>query len=494
LAAALSAVLLLGLVGGLLAVDWQWPAGSLAKGSAALVDVPPGGAMVVCPAELKLVGEGDPGQVSYDPIFDPRPTAVESVTQMVVAGPLGGEMSTLDQAAVIPVDPPWAVVSHEVQPTSWVVQGRSSTTEPAMAAGGVIIHAKDGDLRSLAAASCVVPAAEAWLVGGSTEVGSSARLILTNPGLTQVTVDLTLWDGAGLVESVGTSGLVVPPESQRAVLLEGIVADASRLAVRVNATGGDIAAYLQHASMQALTPAGVDFVVPGNPPAEVQIIAGLVVTNSRYDDPDTALLRVANPGEAAVSVSVQLWGTDGVVSLPGLDEASVPAGVVADLSLAGLAAGAYTALVQATGPVTAAGMTVRPAPADGAREFAWSAASAAPIHGFLALPPAGITGRVSLAAAVDTAVDLRVLGPGSEAGPVKTLELTAGTMKQVDPIKDLGAAPGSAVVEYTWAQPVQAGVAVYLTTKDKLGYLNTILVPAIGARERESQLSVYQAR
>ena len=492
--AALSAVVLVGLVGVLVVMDGREPPKASAESQPAIVEVPPGQAEAVCPVELKLVGD-ESGQISYDPSFDPRPTEVEAITRMVVDGPLGGEMITLGQGAVVPVSPPVGILSQEVTAKPWLVQGRSSAAAVAVASGGVIIHAKDGDLRSLAGGSCVVPAAEAWLVGGSTEVGSSARLMLTNPGLTQVTVDLTLWDGAGLIDTVGTSGLVVPPESQRAVLLEGIVAEASRLAVRVLATGGDLAVYLQHARMHALTPAGVDLVMPGSAPNETQVIAGLSVSASRYDDPDTALIRVANPGELEATVSVQLWGTSGVVSLPGLDQASLPAGAVVDLSLAGLQAGTYAAVVQATKPVVAAGMTVRHGEADGAREFAWSAAAAAPVHGFLALPTEGISAMVSVAAASDTTVSLRALAPGGvEEGQVKTLALKSGTMSQLDPVKDLGAGPEAAVIEYTFVEPVQAAVAMNLTTSDAAGEMITTLVPPVGTREEGSVVSVFRAR
>ncbi|MEK8228056.1 DUF5719 family protein [Oerskovia sp. M15] len=50
-----------------------------------------------------------------------------------------------------------------------------------------------GDLRGLAAASCTAPDISQWLVGGSTEVGSSAQLVLQNPGRTPATVRLSVW-------------------------------------------------------------------------------------------------------------------------------------------------------------------------------------------------------------------------------------------------------------------------------------------------------------
>jgi len=140
-------------------------------------------------------------------------------------------------------------------------------------------------------------------------------------------------------------------------------------------------------------------------------------------------------------------------------------------------------------------MTVRHGEADGAREFAWSAAAAAPVHGFLALPTEGISAMVSVAAASDTTVSLRALAPGGvEEGQVKTLALKSGTMSQLDPVKDLGAGPEAAVIEYTFVEPVQAAVAMNLTTSDAAGEMITTLVPPVGTREEGSVVSVFRAR
>ena len=71
----------------------------------------------------------------------------------------------------------------------------------------------DGDLRGLTAAPCTPPKAISWIVGGSTALGSSAELRLTNPGTTTVigngvVVDLDVL--AEELQTLASRGVEVP--------------------------------------------------------------------------------------------------------------------------------------------------------------------------------------------------------------------------------------------------------------------------------------------
>ena len=98
----------------------------------------------------------------------------------------------------------------------------------------------DGDLRGMVAGPCAAPAVEHWLVGGSTSVGSSGRLVLQNPGRTPATVSLEAWGASGPVVLGSQSLVVVPPGEQVVTMLEAIAPDQSRLALHVTAEGGAI--------------------------------------------------------------------------------------------------------------------------------------------------------------------------------------------------------------------------------------------------------------
>nr|WP_277818647.1 DUF5719 family protein [Cellulosimicrobium arenosum] len=231
-----------------------------------------------------------------------------------------------------------------------VLPGDDGAPRAAASAGTLTTQ---GDLRGLAAATCVRPGVGQWLVGGSTEVGSSAQLVLQNPGLTAATVQVTVWGqgGPALVEGGGQQ--LVGPGEQVVTLLEASVPEQHRTVVRVEATGGLVSAYLQHNTLDGLVPVGVDHVVPGAAPARQVALAGVDSAGEAVDDPHAPQLRLLAPGDEGGAVRVHVYGPDGEVPLRGLEEVRLEAGVVTDLSLGGLPAGRYAVAVDADVPVVA---------------------------------------------------------------------------------------------------------------------------------------------
>ncbi|MDR2114117.1 MAG: DUF5719 family protein [Bifidobacteriaceae bacterium] len=476
-------------LGGLIWADQRYPAPAASAGQAAAVEVAPGDSLAVCPGALALPGEGE-DEVVYDPRFDPNPTSVEAITRTVVEGGNGGRANLLEGDQPTILAEPLSVATTTVETTPFQVEAYSSDTAPAIATGGVYQHIADGDLRGVAAASCVPPAIESWIVAGSTEPGSSARLILVNPGYTTVTADLTLWDGAGLVEAVGLTGLVVPAGSQRVVLLEGFVGDAARLAVRVTAAGGELAAFLQHSRLQGLVQGGVEIAVPSAAPATTVMVPGLNLTESSFDSPRVSTLRVLNPGTAPAQIAVQLWGPDGKTTLPGLEDAQVNPGLVTDLSLGGLPAGYYAAVISSDQPVVAAGFSLRAEEDSSPEEFAWSAAPVPAEHGFVVLPASDLSATLTAGSGVDSTLTVTPVNPSGELGEPTTFELKAGTIEAWD-LETLGAAAEDAALEFQWeAEPGLLALVVSADQAD--GELISVLAPE-GRWATATTVKVYPA-
>ena len=295
---------------------------------------------------------------------------------------------------------PSTITSDGVKPWIRTDDGAAAVGEPEIAAWvAATLHVRsgDGDVRGLVTAPCQQPGAQAWLVGGSTELGSSARLVLQNPGLTPASVTVRLWGANGPVEPAGVPEYLVPPRSERVVLLEGLAAEQGRLVVQTSAVGGMVTAYLQDSRLDGLVPRGVDDVVAGSRPATRQVVPAIAV--SATDDPEAALVRILAPGEQGGAVSVSLLGPQGHVPLPG-GSTDLRAGTVLDIPLSGLPAGDYTAIVNADVPVVVGAMVTRTsadptAPSDRSWVPAASGGS-----GPLALPD-GVEGRLVLAIAPD---------------------------------------------------------------------------------------------
>lgn len=400
------------------------------------VSVPPSAATLVCPGPLLLPDDTGRG----DSAFDPTPVAPISTLAAVTASPTGaGTVSPLDRSTT------WATLKaggDAVQvpsPASAAIVRADPLDVPARvaAASGGLVTA--GDLRGLAAASCQQPVADAWLLGGATDLSSTAQLVLDNPGSTPAEVDLELWGSGGPVDLTGARYLVAPG-AERVVVLGGIAAQERRLGLHVVATGGRVGVHVQDSVLDGFTPGGTDLVVPGAVPATRQVVPGISVVASKVDDPNAPSLRLLIPGTTGTSAKLTILGPHGLVDLPGADTIALTPGEVTDVPLGGLPQGDYTAIVDADAPVLASSVMSRPGSVgklDDAPsvERAWAASTLPGRSGVVALPT-GTQGTLVLGA-VSSDSDpekggkatgrLRVLGAGGVVLAERTVAIPAGT-------------------------------------------------------------------
>ena len=436
-----------------------------------VVAVPPMGADLVCPGPLRLPTEQEAGEdVVYDPAFDPR--AAESITSLRgVAldgtGIVWADLGTVDRRASAQVD----AVLEGAGESAQVLHATPPTQNPLAGAAAFLARTSAGDLRGLAAASCQVASAESWLVGGSTSVGSSARLVLQNPGRTAASVEVSLWGPTGQVELAGAPEFLVPAGAERVVHLEGVAAEQRSLVARVRSTGGLVAAYIQDSELRGLTPAGVDLVVAGSEPQRDVVLPGLSVTASAPDGSDTAALRLLAP-EVATTARVQILGPEGTVDLPGASEVTLAAGEVLDVPLGGLPEGIWSVVVRADAPVVAGALLTRGTTTGGADagsvslaplDRAWvpglPTADSGDPAGLVALPagvagasgpdesPTGLQGTVSLVSPPGSRpaeLRIEVLDATGAVAATRDVSLAPGTSAAV-PLAELAVADPSAV-------------------------------------------------
>ncbi|MFV0425928.1 MAG: DUF5719 family protein [Beutenbergiaceae bacterium] len=280
--------------------------------------------------------------------------------------------STFARAAVVDIsEPAVGVVSSEAGDVPLV-------------AGLSLARAESGDLRALAVSTCQRPVTSAILVGGSTTLGASSRLILTNPGQTVATVALTGWSGTGPMPQIAP--IVVPAGATRTLLLETISLE-QRLAIRLDISGGSIAAFLQDSSLDGLVAAGTEMLsVAADPATTITLAPAPLRTDAN------AVLRLVNPQEDAATVSVDLLGAEGPQPLDGAQDFIIEPGAVVDVSLAGVPDGDYGLRVRGDVPITGAIRLTRagePGEADpdtAPLDIAWLTATTPVEHGLLPLP------------------------------------------------------------------------------------------------------------
>ncbi|MDO9590635.1 MAG: DUF5719 family protein, partial [Microcella sp.] len=238
------------------------------------------------------------------------------------------------------------------------------------------VRPRTADVAGLAAAECLTPSRTAWLVGGSTTVGRSTWIVLTNAGAVDATVSLRIHAENGLIEAPGTSGIIVAAGAQRVLPLSGIAVGVESPVVEVTSSGGSVAATLQHSIVRGLDASGIAIVTPVEAAGLRHVIPALpviggqaVLERSTADGGADALtaLRMLAPGDTAALVTVRLIpegdGT-GVALTTTLEPQTV-----LDLPFTDLLDGEYSVVVEASEPIVVAARTSTAGP--GGLDLEW---------------------------------------------------------------------------------------------------------------------------
>lgn len=416
----LTGLLVVGLAGGTAwAVDLL-PVEEAGGGAAQELSVVPSSVDVVCPGPAQLA---DP-DASTDPAFDPTPVGTVTAFGGVVLTPATvgpAPVRLLDGATPdgVTVTPQGGHGVARGRVTGPVTLAASPAPDGTAALGGAVVSTTTaGDLRGLAGASCAMPSAGQWLLGGTTTRGASTRLVVQNPSRTAAVVDVELWGPGGRVEAAGPTTMTVPAGGQSARLLESVAPEQRLLAVKVVARGALVTSYLQVGALDGLRPTGVDL-ASATSPATRQVVSGVTTTGPGAGPRLDVLVPVPEAGsdEATstdpVPVTVTVLGAHGRVLVPGAEQLEAVPGQLVSLDLDALEGGRYTVVVDASVPVVASVTVVRPG-TDG-DERAIVAGTVAPVPGTsLVASPAGVRRTLVLAAVPEdlSAVPGAALGTG----------------------------------------------------------------------------------
>lgn len=126
--------------------------------------------------------------------------------------------------------------------------------------GAMVAYSDSGDLRSLTAGGCVQSSVTSWIVGGATIVGSSSTLYVANPGNTTVNVKVTAWGASGEISLPSDGQLSIAPGKATQLALENSADADPQLALRVQAEGGRVAAWLASQKLDGESAAGSDII------------------------------------------------------------------------------------------------------------------------------------------------------------------------------------------------------------------------------------------
>ena len=239
------------------------------------------------------------------------------------------------------------------------------------AVGVAVERIGTGDLAGLAGLTCMPVATDQWLVGGATTLGSSARLVLTNPGATSVRASVQLHTPVGPVE--GATSIIVGPGAQESVLLEALETEMPATAVHITAGGLGVSAAVQDSRLDGFTAAGTDWIVASA--GGTSLVAALPGPS---DGAGSALLSLVAPEGADVTLALET--ADGDQGWLGEPTLTLEPGVVTDVPIPAADHGFVT--IEADAPVVAGTRVSLTRPletGDGtpARDHAWSASQPA---------------------------------------------------------------------------------------------------------------------
>ncbi len=126
--------------------------------------------------------------------------------------------------------------------------------------GAMVAYSDSGDLRSLTAGGCIQSSVTSWIVGGATIVGSSSTLYVANPGNTTVNVKVTAWGASGEISLPSDGQLSIAPGKATQLALENSADADPQLALRVQAEGGRVAAWVASQKLDGESAAGSDII------------------------------------------------------------------------------------------------------------------------------------------------------------------------------------------------------------------------------------------
>ena len=288
-------------------------------------------------------------------------------------------------------------------PMAITVPTPTGTTTPPLLAGAQWQNAATDDLAGLAAASCDEPSADSWLVAGSTAIGQTSLVLLSNPTSVEATVNLTIFAETGAVDAPGATGIVIPPGAQTVVPLAGLAPSVTAPVVHVQTSGGQVLASLQQSFEQGIEPRGAELSGATGSPSQTQVISGVTirslakVTAAQVGEGygvDLPAVRVFVPGDQPAEVAVGAVGESGTAA-GNSESVTVKPGVVAEIPLQNLKDGNYTVTVHASQPVVAAARTsVLGAKA---RDFSWFVSSRPMADRFLVAVPSAPSPLIHLA-------------------------------------------------------------------------------------------------
>lgn len=313
------------------------------------------------------------------------------------------------------------VSSYDISGATIKLDQSSSRTK---AGGAMVAYSDSGDLRSLTAGGCVQSSVTSWIVGGATIVGSSSTLYVANPGNTTVNVKVTAWGASGEISLPSDGQLSIAPGKATQLALENSADADPQLALRVQAEGGRVAAWVASQKLDGESAAGSDIIT-----STASAGTSLTIGALSIDKAASEITPQAAAADAAATPSPTPSATTSATATP-----SAKATAKASAKASGAAKAGATPSAKASAKASA--KTSGAAKAGAAPSAAASTAAATPSP-----TPTASADSLDLSGALNEP-RLRVLNPGDKTAHVKVTLLGKSGPVQFAPASALNVKAG----------------------------------------------------
>lgn len=313
------------------------------------------------------------------------------------------------------------VSSYDISGATIKLDQSASRTK---AGGAMVAYSDSGDLRSLTAGGCIQSSVTSWIVGGATIVGSSSTLYVANPGNTTVNVKVTAWGASGEISLPSDGQLSIAPGKATQLALENSADADPQLALRVQAEGGRVAAWVASQKLDGESAAGSDIIT-----STASAGTSLTIGALSIDKAASEITPQAAAADAAATPSPTPSATTSATATP-----SAKATAKASAKASGAAKAGATPSAKASAKASA--KTSGAAKAGAAPSAAASTAAATPSP-----TPTASADSLDLSGALNEP-RLRVLNPGDKTAHVKVTLLGKSGPVQFAPASALNVKAG----------------------------------------------------
>ena len=226
--------------------------------------------------------------------------------------------------------------------------------------------------RWTSAAICGSGSANSWFVGGTADVTSRGKLVLVNSGLSDATVEVSVFNESG---GRNPESITVKALSEKIIRVDSLDPGSASLVINVKTIGGRVTSYLLDERVKGLNNIGGDFVTPISEPNNIQIIPGLF---AKYGESGRLkhTLRIMSIEESESAAAAEIISSDGVFIPVALSDIRLKPKQVIDIPLEGLDLGRanFGLKVQSEGKIVASVFTELSS--GNISDFSWSSSAA----------------------------------------------------------------------------------------------------------------------